>query len=258
MSVVKTKLGWVAAILLAGATGVRADEIPFYLIHQSINFMTADDVRKLLLTVNSVHKRSGQPIAMTVVDTVSRTGDHSLRARWISQDEIGRLVDEVRDRYGAPSDSILNLAEYARIRILADSIGLDSVERDGKIVMLKFRPDATLDPKLLFSVVKSRGDLLLLPPAILKLDLNRPADPPETAPAGPLRPKPGGPPPRRKAPPSTTTSWWTTRARAGEVTPGFRREVILAPGALDPRVPGGLFDRLGDVLVELSRGVRAS
>jgi len=55
-----------------------------------------------------------------------------------------------------------------------------------------------------------------------------------------------------------TTSWWTTRARAGEVTPGFRRDVILAPGAIDPRVPGGLFDRLGDVLAELSRGIKAS
>jgi methyl-accepting chemotaxis protein len=28
-----------------------------------------------------------------VVDTVGRTGDHSLRAEWSSQDEIGRLVN---------------------------------------------------------------------------------------------------------------------------------------------------------------------
>jgi len=62
----------------------------------------------------------------------------------------------------------------------------------------------------------------------------------------------------KKVPVQRTTSWWTARAKAGEVTPGFSREVILAPGALDPRAPDGLFDRLGDVLTELSRGIKAS
>jgi transcription-repair coupling factor (superfamily II helicase) len=166
-------------------------------------------------------------------------------------DELERLVEELRDRYGPPSISILNLAEFARLRILADQVGLESVERDGKVVMLKFRPDAKLDPVWLLSAVQSRGDLTLLPPAILKLDLNRPAEPPDTAPGRAMRSK-------KKAAPQVTASWWTTRARAGEVTPGFSREVILAPGALDPRAPGGLFERLGDVLSELSRGVKAS
>jgi len=167
-----------------------------------------------------------------------------------SMEELERLLAELRDRYGPPSPSILNLAEFARLRILADGIGLESVEREGKIVMLKFRPDAKLDPAWLFSAVKARGDLTLLPPAILKLDLNRPADPPETAPQAQLRSK--------KRPVQATASWWTTRAKSGEVTPGFSREVILAPGAIDPRAPGGLFERLGDVLTELSRGIKAS
>jgi transcription-repair coupling factor (superfamily II helicase) len=167
-----------------------------------------------------------------------------------SMDELEKLLEELRDRYGPPSVSILNLAEFARLRILADGLGLESVERDGRIVMLKFRPDAKLDPAWLFTAVKARGDLTLLPPAILKLDLNRPAEAPETAPGAQLRSK--------KRPAQATQSWWTTRAKAGEVTPGFSREVILAPGAIDPRAPGGLFERLGDVLTELSRGVKAS
>jgi hypothetical protein len=111
--------------------------------------------------------------------------------------------------------------------------------------MLKFRPDAKLDPVWLFKMVKSRGDLLLLPPAILKLDLAKPSGPPERATA------PGPAPKSKKRPVSTTTSWWTARAKAGEVTPGFSREVILAPGALDPRAADGLFERLEDVLGEL-------
>jgi transcription-repair coupling factor (superfamily II helicase) len=167
-----------------------------------------------------------------------------------SMDELEKLLEELRDRYGPPSVSILNLAEFARLRILADGLGLESIEREGRVVMLKFRPDAKLDPAWLFTAVKARGDLTLLPPAILKLDLTKPADPAETACGAQTRSK--------KRPAQATQSWWTTRAKAGEVTPGFSREIILAPGAMDPRAPDGLFERLDDVLTELSRGVKAS
>ncbi len=168
-----------------------------------------------------------------------------------SIEELDRLVEELRDRYGAPTDSILNLAEFARIRVMADTIGLDSIEREGKVVMLKFRADAKLDPVWLFKLVKERGDLLLLPPAILKLELTKPSEPPQRGTASQVVAK------SKKRPVSTTSSWWTARAKAGEVTPGFSREVILAPGALDPRAADGLFERLGDVLTALSNGIQA-
>ena len=40
-----------------------------------------------------------------------------------TEDEIATIVDEVRDRYGTPPTALLNLADYARIRVLADTIG---------------------------------------------------------------------------------------------------------------------------------------
>ena len=46
--------------------------------------------------------------------------------------ELDRLMDEVRDRYGPPPESVLNLAEYASIRLLADRIGLESLDREGQ------------------------------------------------------------------------------------------------------------------------------
>ena len=52
---------------------------------------------------------------------------------------------------------------------LSDRIGLDSVDRDGSSVVLKFRPDAKLDPAWLFRIVQERGDVVLVPPATLKL-----------------------------------------------------------------------------------------
>jgi transcription-repair coupling factor (superfamily II helicase) len=84
-----------------------------------------------------------------------------------SLDEVDALLAELRDRYGDPPEGVLNLAQYARIRLLADRIGLDSVDREQSIVVLKFRQDAKLDPAWLLKLVQERGDLTLQPPASL-------------------------------------------------------------------------------------------
>ena len=59
-----------------------------------------------------------------------------------SDGELDRLMDEVRDRYGPPPESVLSLAEYASIRLLADRLGIESLDREGQTVVLKFRPAA--------------------------------------------------------------------------------------------------------------------
>ena len=52
--------------------GINADSAPFYLIRQSLNFMSADDVAKLLATVEDIAAKVGKPIAAVFIDTVSR------------------------------------------------------------------------------------------------------------------------------------------------------------------------------------------
>jgi transcription-repair coupling factor (superfamily II helicase) len=146
-----------------------------------------------------------------------------------TEDELHKLIDDTRDRYGPPPPSIENLAEYAYVRLLADRIGIESIDRDGQLVVLKFRPEAKLDPAWLFKLVQERKDLQLTPPATLKLDMRV---------AG-----------AKKAP--SQRSWWTARATAGEVTAGFSREEILKPAAEDPRAEGGVFSRVSGLLRDL-------
>ena len=81
-----------------------------------------------------------------------------------TDEELRRIIDEVRDRYGSPPESVLNLAEYASIRLLADRLGLESVDREGQVVVLKFRQGTKLDPARVFNLVQQRGDLTLVPP----------------------------------------------------------------------------------------------
>ncbi|MGH9345980.1 MAG: transcription-repair coupling factor, partial [Vicinamibacterales bacterium] len=162
--------------------------------------------------------------------------------------ELQSTLAEIRDRYGPMPDSVLNLAEYGRIRILADRLGIESIDREGRLVVLKFRQNAKVDPMRLVTVVHARAGARLAPPSSLKLDLDTPDDggtgasPPARAPKRPL----GARPSTEGAP-----GWWTARATAGAVKPGFSKEEILRKPETDPREKGGMFDRLGSLLEAL-------
>ncbi len=80
---------------------VLADDSPFYLIRQTINFMNAEDVGKLIATVQAIATLAGVKVAAVFVDTVSRTlpgADENL------QKDMTLFVaacDAVRQRFGA-------------------------------------------------------------------------------------------------------------------------------------------------------------
>jgi transcription-repair coupling factor (superfamily II helicase) len=158
------------------------------------------------------------------------------------EDDIARIVDEVRDRYGPLPSAMLNLADYARLRVLADGLGIDTVDREGSLVVFKFREKTRVDPVFLIKLVRERGDLQLAPPNAVKLDLSKPG-------AG------GRPDEARSAKVQRKTrqpAWWTARATAGEVSPGFSKAEILRKPEEDPRKPDGVLDRITGFLLTLT------
>lgn len=196
-----------------------------------------------------------------------------------SEQEVDEILDEVRDRYGPLPESMLNLGEYGRIRVMADRLGLESVDRHGEHVVLKFRENAgsrAPDPQRVLGLMTRRPDLTLLPPSSLRLSLLGDA----RASAGRLahgergvqpragisaskslahHPDRGGRLPgreegQRRGPAegrSPTASWWTARATAGSVESGFSKQEILKPPSEQPRAEGGIFDRVGGLLQQL-------
>ena len=160
------------------------------------------------------------------------------------QEEIDQVLEEALDRYGPLPDSIRNLADYGRIRVMADRLGVESIDREAAAVVIKFRPKARIEPQRLVAMVQQRPELTLVPPGALKLNLGAPKTAPQLPPPGPR----GG----KSTPPSRTApSWWTTRARSGDVSPGFTKKEILQPKTDDPRAEGGVFARVGAILSEL-------
>ena len=174
-----------------------------------------------------------------------------------TDEELRRIIDEVRDRYGSPPESVLNLAEYASIRLLADRLGLESVDREGQVVVLKFRQGTKLDPARVFNLVQQRGDLTLVPPGTLKLNLAAPRPTAAATPASPSL-RPDGRITRsslskRGKDPVAGGSWWAARAKAGEVTAGFTKDEIMRPATKeDPRSETGVFTRVSGLLRDLA------
>jgi transcription-repair coupling factor (superfamily II helicase) len=167
--------------------------------------------------------------------------------------ELDTTLAEIRDRYGPPPDSVLNLAEYGRIRILADRLGIESIDREGRLVVIKFRSNAKVDPMRLIKLVHERPGTTLSPPSSLKVDLEAATEKPKAV-AKPVKPVPKTVARPLGARPSTqgAPGWWTARATAGEVKPGFTKEEILKKPEADPREKGGMFERLGSLLQALS------
>ena len=168
-----------------------------------------------------------------------------------SEDEIGRIVDEVRDRYGPPPSSVLNLADFARIRVLADALGVETIDRADSSVVVKFRPKTKVDLTTVIALVQERGDLQLVPPNSIKLDLKGPS----TQVAAPAAPPPSLRASAKRFRPMAKIqrkpSWWTARATTGEVTPGFTKAEILRQAPEDPRAPDGVLSKVTGLLEEL-------
>ena len=151
-----------------------------------------------------------------------------------SETELSALADELRDRYGPAPPAISMLVEYGRVRLFADELGIESLDRNGSQLVVKFRTTTTVDPVRLMRFVERRRDLELKPPAMLTADLR--------SGGGARRP--------RESP-----SWWTARARSGEVEAGFSRAEFQR-ARRDREGPASLLTRVGGLLVEL-RGLQA-
>jgi transcription-repair coupling factor (superfamily II helicase) len=234
-----------AGNLLGGEQSGQIDAVGFEmymkLLEETIRELKGEDLEDdVRATVNlKVDVRLDEAY---VSDTNQRLMIYRRVAGARSEDEIVRIVEEIRDRYGPPPAALLNLADFGRIRVLADGLGVETLDRDSRSVVFKFRDKAKVDPLQVIELVKRRGDLQLIPPSTLKLDLEGPLEP-----LGKTVSTRGGRHRRQDRRPA----WWTARATAGEVKPGFTKAEILKDAPEDPRAPNGVLARVTELLEEL-------
>ena len=130
-------------------------------------------------------------------------------------------VDEVGDRYGTLHPSVTRLAEYGRVRILADQMRVESVDREGKLLVLKFGNDTAVTLDHLLAFVESNDGVTLTPPGVIKINLEQLEYHSPTREHGTDAQREDG---GRDGP----RSWWTRRATSGAVVAGFSAAEMTA------------------------------
>ncbi len=134
--------------------------------------------------------------------------------------------------------------------MLADGLGVETIDRADSTLVIKFRQKTKVDLKQVLALVQERGDLQLVPPNSLKLNLKGDLSTRSEAQAPPsslratakhLRP----------AKLQRKPAWWTARATAGGVTSGFTKAEILKQAPEDPRAPDGVLSKVTSLLEEL-------
>ena len=93
--------------------------------------------------------------------------------KWVSsaqdRDELDRIRDEMRERYGKTPRQGENLFTLAELRILAERLRVAAVDYAGEKISVRFSPDSSVAPQRLIEVVsKSRG-AVLTPEGVVRL-----------------------------------------------------------------------------------------
>jgi transcription-repair coupling factor (superfamily II helicase) len=242
-----------AGNLLGGEQSGHIDAVGFELymklLEQAVRELKGEEVEDDVRAV--VNLRVDLKIEDTyIADMNQRLMVYRQIASARTHDELDRVLEELRDRYGPAPASVLNLSEYGRIRIMADRLGIEAIEREGATVVVRFRPNTRVQPERLVNLVQRRGDITLIPPNGVRLDLQTAS---RRGPAGAAgRSTRAVPAPGKTAlRTGSSVSWWTARATSAQVAPGFTRAEMLRPPAEDPRGENGVFTRVGGLLSEL-------
>ena len=81
----------------------------------------------------------------------STAANSSLALRNVGQGRAVSLCEGCAPNYDE------EYADYGRIRVMADRLRVESIDREGRTVVIKFRPQARLDPARLVNLVRQRS-----------------------------------------------------------------------------------------------------
>ncbi len=87
------------------------------------------------------------------------------------ENKLSDVIAEIEDRYGASPAAVRNLLDYARLKLLAQRVGVAGIERKRDLVSIRFRPNAAIDAERLARFVASQRGAQFSPAGVLKFTM---------------------------------------------------------------------------------------
>jgi transcription-repair coupling factor (superfamily II helicase) len=88
-----------------------------------------------------------------------------------NEDQLADVAGELRDRYGAPPQPVVNLMEAARLKQTAQRVGVAAVDRKQNVVSIRFTESAQVDPAKLAQFVATNKGAQFTPSGTLRFVL---------------------------------------------------------------------------------------
>lgn len=86
--------------------------------------------------------------------------------------ELGHIRSELEDRYGRMPGSVVALLEFARLRRLAEAMGLVSIDRSGATAAAKLAETSRVSPDKLLAIVSAGDRISFSPNGILRFPVD--------------------------------------------------------------------------------------
>ena len=164
-----------AGNLLGGEQSGQMDALGFDLYTQMLE-RTVQELRgEAVEDETSVSINLGVDVAIPD-DYVSDMGQRLRTYKRVSsardEDTLRDILTETRDRYGRLPDEVLRLFDYARLRLVAEEIGVVSVDKTRGGIVFKLGEKARVAPEKLMALVEDRDGTSFAPNGTLRTGLS--------------------------------------------------------------------------------------
>jgi transcription-repair coupling factor (superfamily II helicase) len=164
-----------AGNLLGGEQSGQMDALGFDLYTQMLE-RTVQELRgETIDDETSVSINLGADVAIPE-DYINDMGQRLRTYKRISsardEETLREIMTETQDRYGRLPEAVLRLFEYARLRRVAEEVGVVSIDRTQSGIALKLGEKARVAPEKLMALVSEREDASFAPTGVLRLSLS--------------------------------------------------------------------------------------
>ncbi|HEX8922772.1 MAG TPA: TRCF domain-containing protein, partial [Pyrinomonadaceae bacterium] len=164
-----------AGNLLGGQQSGHMDALGFDLYTQMLERTVAELRGEAVEDETSVSINLGVDVAIPE-DYVSDMGQRLRTYKRVSsaRDEatLRAILAETQDRYGRLPESVERLFDYARLRRLAEEVGVISIDRTPTGIAIKLGERARVAPEKLMALIAGREGTTFTPNGVLRVDLS--------------------------------------------------------------------------------------
>ncbi len=107
-----------------------------------------------------------------IADETQRLRAYKRIAGAANPDEARGILEEIEDRYGAPPDSLRLLLRFSVLKSAAEKLAIETIDRRGGAINVKFHPGSQVDPMRLMEVVRATQGASFTPAGVLRVPVH--------------------------------------------------------------------------------------